>query len=108
METSLTRIAGIFAGVSRLSLAAIAPAAIVPAAAQPAVGTGPTPTVLGAFNNWRSSTDRLQAADLPCASLRAPPGPRAPSAPDIYLAMVSAWPSRRIKGEVQIVLEAIR
>jgi hypothetical protein len=44
----MTRIAGIFAGIS-LSLAAI-----LPAAAQPAVGAAGPATLLGAFNNWQA------------------------------------------------------
>jgi hypothetical protein len=98
----MTRIAGIFAAVS-LSLAAIAPAAIAPAAAQPAVGTGPA-TLLGAFNNWQAYSTG-SGSSLTCYALSKPRAtrPKGAKRTDIYL-MVSAWPSRKIKGEVQIVL----
>lgn len=93
----MTRIAGIFAGIS-LSLAAIAPAA-----AQPAVGTGPA-TFLGAFSNW-SAYSTGTGSSMTCYALSKPRAtrPKGAKRTDIYL-MVSAWPSRKIKGEPQIVL----
>lgn len=94
----MTRIAGIFAGVS-LSLAAI-----LPAAAQPAVGaTGPA-TLLGVFNNWQAYSTG-SGANLTCYALSRPRAtrPKGAKRTDIYL-MVSAWPARKVKGEVQVVL----
>lgn len=93
----MTRIAGIFAAVS-LSLAAI-----VPAAAQPAVGTGPA-TLLGSFNHW-SAFSTGSGSSLTCYIISKPRAtrPKGAKRSDIYL-MVSDWPSRKVKGETQIVL----
>jgi hypothetical protein len=93
----MTRIAGIFAGAA-LSLAAIAPAA-----AQPAVGTSPA-TLLGVFNNWQAYSTG-SGSSLTCYALSKPRAtrPRGAKRGDIYL-MVSDWPSRKVKGEVQVVL----
>ena len=94
----MIRIAGIFAAVS-LSLGAIAPAA-----AQPAVGASGPATLLGVFNNWAAFSTG-SGSTLTCYALSKPRAtrPKGAKRSDIYL-MVSAWPSRKIKGETQIVL----
>lgn len=93
----MTRIAGIFAS------AALCLAAVVPAAAQPAVGTGPA-TFLGAFNNW-SAYSTGSGSSLTCYAISKPRAtrPKGAKRTDIYL-MVSDWPSRKVKGETQVVL----
>ena len=87
-----------FAGIS------LCLAAIVPAVAQPAVGaTGPA-TFLGAFNNW-SAYSTGSGSSMTCYAISKPRAtrPRGAKRTDIYL-MVSAWPARKVKGEVQVVL----
>jgi hypothetical protein len=86
----MTRILGLF------TAAALCIGASAPAMAEPA-------NLLGVFGNW-SAFSSGSGSSLTCYALSKPRAsqPKAAKRSSIYL-MVSDWPSRKVKGEPQIV-----
>ncbi len=86
----MTRILGLF------TAAALCAGAVAPAAAEPA-------NLLGVFGNWTAYSSG-SGSSLTCYAMSKPRAsqPKTAKRSAIYL-MVSDWPSRKVKGEPQIV-----